>query len=61
MPIRRNPPAWWSMRRADAAGAWSALVECKLAAMEHGALHLSSADGPVLRAVPLPYALAEAT
>ncbi len=46
---------------ADSAGVWSALVECKLAAMEHDALHLSSADGAVLSAVALPYALAEAT
>lgn len=43
--------------RPDAAGASSALVEVKLAALGQGTLHLGSADGPPLRPCPLPYAL----
>ena len=39
------------------AGGWSALVETKLAALERGTLHLGSAEGPVLRLLPLPYAV----
>jgi folate-binding protein YgfZ len=38
-------------------GGWSALVEAKLAALEGGALHLGSPEGPALRAVELPYSL----
>jgi len=38
-------------------GGHSALVEVKLAALEGGSLHLGSADGAMLTAVPLPYAL----
>ncbi|HTH59386.1 MAG TPA: folate-binding protein [Paraburkholderia sp.] len=33
------------------------LVELKLAALESGTVHLGAADGPVLRMLPLPYAL----
>jgi len=39
-------------------GVWSALVEVKLTALDGGTLHLGSADGPVLQARALPYALA---
>ena len=39
-------------------GVWSALVEVKLTALDGGTLHLRSADGPVLQARALPYALA---
>ncbi len=46
---------------ADPDGVWSALAECKLAAVDSGTLHLSSAEGPVLIPVALPYALTEAT
>ncbi|TKC87235.1 folate-binding protein YgfZ [Trinickia terrae] len=38
-------------------GGVDALVEIKLAALENGAVHLGSADGPALRFMPLPYAL----
>jgi folate-binding protein YgfZ len=38
-------------------GAWSALVEVKLAALESGTLRLGSAEGTVLRRGELPYAL----
>ena len=38
-------------------GGWSALVEAKLAALEGGALHLGSPEGPALRALELPYSL----
>ena len=41
--------------RPDAASASSALVEVKLAALEHGSLHLAGADGAVLRRHALPY------
>jgi len=34
-----------------------ALVEVKLAALESGSLHLASATGPLLSALPLPYAM----
>ncbi len=43
--------------RPDAADGCSALVEVKLAALEHGSLHLRSADGDVLRLRALPYAV----
>jgi len=33
------------------------LAEIKLAALETGSVHLGAADGPVLRVLPLPYAL----
>jgi hypothetical protein len=33
------------------------LAELKLAALESGTVHLGAADGPVLRILPLPYAL----
>ena len=33
------------------------LAEIKLAALETGSVHLGAADGPVLRMLPLPYAL----
>ena len=36
---------------------WSALIEAKLAALDGGALHLGSVEGPALRAADLPYAL----
>jgi folate-binding protein YgfZ len=39
------------------AGGVDALVEIKLAALESGTVHLGAADGPVLRFLPLPYAL----
>ncbi len=35
----------------------AALVELKLAALEGGDLHAGSADGPLLRPAPLPYAI----
>ncbi|HEX7435362.1 MAG TPA: folate-binding protein [Caldimonas sp.] len=38
-------------------GAWSALVEVKLAALEGGTLHLGSAEGAPLRIGELPYPL----
>ena len=38
-------------------GGFSALVQVKLAALEHGTLHLGSADGPLLRPLVLPYAI----
>jgi hypothetical protein len=34
-----------------------ALVELQLTATENSSLHLSSAEGPVLTLLPLPYAL----
>ena len=43
-------------RPHDAAG-FSALVEVKLAALEHGSLHLGHAAGAVLRPLALPYAV----
>jgi folate-binding protein YgfZ len=39
------------------AGTSSALVEVKLAALAGGSWHAGSADGPVLRPLPLPYPL----
>jgi folate-binding protein YgfZ len=38
-------------------GAWSALVEVKLAALDGGPLHLGSADGAPLQRAELPYPL----
>lgn len=38
-------------------GSFAGLVELKIAAAEHGALHLGRADGPALRVGALPYAL----
>jgi folate-binding protein YgfZ len=35
----------------------AALVELKIAALQDGTLHAGSADGPVLRAAPLPYSM----
>jgi folate-binding Fe-S cluster repair protein YgfZ len=39
------------------AGTSSALVEVKLAALSGGSWHAGSADGPLLRQLPLPYPL----
>ncbi|HEX7439212.1 MAG TPA: tRNA-modifying protein YgfZ, partial [Caldimonas sp.] len=39
------------------AGAWSALVEVKLVALEGGTLHLGSSEGALLRIGELPYPL----
>ena len=41
------------------AGGWSAFAELKLSAAEAGSLHLGSIEGPVLRLLPLPYALSQ--
>lgn len=38
-------------------GGHAALVEIKLAALDEGSLHLAAADGPLLGAAALPYAL----
>ncbi len=43
--------------RPNDAAACSALVEVKLAALEHGSLHLGHAGGAMLRALALPYAV----
>lgn len=37
-------------------GGVDALVEIKLAALEHGSVHVGAADGPALKFSPLPYA-----
>lgn len=42
---------------ATPGGGWSALVEVKLAALDSGALHLGTAEGPLMRRHDLPYAL----
>lgn len=41
----------------DAPGAWEALAELKLAAVQAGTLHLRASDGPALQTATLPYAL----
>ena len=41
----------------DDDGAWELLAETKIAAAEGSALHLGSAEGPLLRRLPLPYTL----
>jgi folate-binding protein YgfZ len=42
-------------------GGVDALVEIKLAALEHGSVHVGAADGPTLAFLPLPYALPSET
>jgi folate-binding Fe-S cluster repair protein YgfZ len=37
-------------------GGVDCLVEIKLAALDHGAVHVGSSDGPALAFLPLPYA-----
>jgi hypothetical protein len=47
---------------ADASAEGSRLLaEVKLAALDGGTLHLGSADGPLLRRLPLPYPVPELT
>lgn len=66
--LRPGQDVWWSgdaaqpcglvaLAAAAPAGGWDALVELKLAALDGGTLHLGTVDGPVLAALPLPYAL----
>jgi folate-binding protein YgfZ len=53
-----SQPAGMVVNGAKASsGAWSALVELKLAALDGGTLHLGSADGAPLQRAELPYAL----
>ena len=53
-------PAGLVVNAAATAGSGCRLLaEVKLASLEGGSLHLGSADGPLLRRLPLPYPLAD--
>ena len=52
-----QPAGMVALAARRSGGETAALVEVKLAALGHGSLHAGSADGPVLRLLPLPYAL----
>ena len=52
-----QPAGMVALAARRSGGAAAALVEVKLAALGHGSLHAGSADGPVLRLLPLPYLL----
>lgn len=52
-----DQPAGEVMLAASWQGRHLAFAEMKLAAMTQGSLHLASADGPLLTARPLPYAI----
>ena len=54
-----QPAGMVALAARRSGGETAALVEVKLAALGHGSLHAGTADGPVLRALPLPYALPE--
>jgi len=65
-PMQAGQEVWWSGDAAQPSGlvafaaeapggGHDALVEVKLTALDAGSLHLGSADGPELRALPLPY------
>jgi folate-binding protein YgfZ len=50
-------PAGMVVLSGSAGGEHAALAELKLAALEGGSLHAGSAEGPLLRAAGLPYAI----
>jgi folate-binding protein YgfZ len=50
-----SQPAGAVVLAAPAAGAWEALVETRLEALQGGTLHLGAADGPALQPGRLPY------
>jgi len=50
-------PAGMVVLSGSTGGEHAALVELKLAALDGGTLHAGSAEGPLLRAVGLPYAI----
>ena len=52
-----QPAGMVALAARRSGGETAALVEVKLAALGHGSLHAGSADGPVLRLLPLPYLL----
>jgi folate-binding protein YgfZ len=53
----RSQPAGMVVNAASFEGRHAALVEVKLASLDHGSLHLGSADGALLEREELPYAL----
>ncbi len=54
--IPASRAASWSTWRPRRAAASMCLVEIKLAALDNGAVHVGSADGPALTFLALPYA-----
>ena len=48
-------PAGAVVLAAPAAGAWEALIETRLEALQGGTLQLAAADGPVLQPGRVPY------
>ncbi len=53
----REQPAGMVVNAASFGGRHRLLAEVKIAALQSGALHLGSADGPRLERVPMPYAV----
>jgi tRNA-modifying protein YgfZ len=54
-----SQPAGMVVNAANDATGTRLLAEVKLAALEHGTLHLGSAQGPALQRLELPYSISD--